>query len=94
MKVVNNRKSCTVIDCLEEMFEMYGISYVDIIQSDNGKEFRSQKLIDFAESIGGKVVHGSLRHPQSQGAVERVHLTVKDILHSLELKSGGTVSVH
>ena len=31
----------------------------------------------------GVVVHGSVRHPQSQGVVERVQLTVKDIVHSL-----------
>ena len=94
MKVVPNRETQTVIHCLEEMMDEYDVNRIHILQSDNGMEFRSSALKAFVEQRGGTIVHGSPRHPQSQGAVERVHLTIKDIVHSLIMKYGGSVAMH
>ena len=94
MKVVPNRTSSTVISCMEEFMEKYNLDALNIVQSDNGKEFSSSEFETFVSGMGGKIVHGAPRHPQSQGVVERVHLTIKDIMHSLVSKHGGDVIIN
>ena len=51
-----------------------------IIQSDNGKEFRDQ-VVNSLKIIwpGIEVIHGRPRRPQSQGSVERCNGDVQGI---------------
>lgn len=42
-----------------------------ILQSDNGREFKNLLMVDLINRWDGdrKIIHGRLRHPQSQGLV-------------------------
>ena len=53
-----------------------------ILHSDNGREFRNDLLFSTLakEWPGVKIVHGKPRHPECQGAVERVNRDIKDAL--------------
>ena len=54
-----------------------------IIQSDNGKEFRNQVLASLKIIWPGiEVIHGRPRRPQSQGSIERCNGDVQDIIGS------------
>lgn len=50
-----------------------------VLQCDNGSEFGAalQQLCDL---FGVKLIHGSVGHPQSQGATERTNQTFKDVV--------------
>jgi hypothetical protein len=52
-----------------------------ILQSDNGREFRAAVVEELCVLWPGlKLVHGRARHPQSQGSVERSNAEVKKLL--------------
>lgn len=52
-----------------------------VLQSDNGREFTAQVIKDMVEIWPQlTIVHGSPRHPQSQGSVERSNADVKQML--------------
>lgn len=54
-----------------------------ILQSDNGKEFRNEIVETLAASEHVKVTHGRPRHPSTQGAVERMNQTIETIYGKL-----------
>ena len=56
-----------------------------ILHSDNGKEFSNNLLFSTlaAKWPTLKIVHGKPRHPESQGAVERVNRDIKDSLFGM-----------
>jgi len=55
---------------LMDMFYMFDAPF--ILQSDNGHEFMKKIIQNLADIWPGmKLVHGKLRHSQSQGSVER-----------------------
>jgi hypothetical protein len=62
-----------------DIFCIFGAPF--ILQSDNGREF-SNKIIEAFKDLwpGLKLVHGKLRHSQSQGSVERYNQDVRDML--------------
>ena len=47
-----------------------------VIQSDNGGEFK-QAVNLLCKSLGVKIIRGSPYHPQSQGKVERSHISLR-----------------
>ena len=52
-----------------------------VLQSDNGREFTAHVINEMVEIWPGlTIVHGSPRHPQSQGSVERSNADVKQML--------------
>lgn len=54
-----------------------------ILQSDNGREFVAQVVIDLVSRWPHcKIVHGRPRHPQSQGSVERSNADVENMLRA------------
>ena len=71
---------------LYETFKNLGY---EIYQSDNGGEFISKEIEAIIEKLGGTFVHGSPRHPQSQGVVERVNGTLKKKLNTILDLYGG-----
>ena len=90
---VKSRKTSTVIENLQESFkklQKYGEVPINIIQSDNGAEFCSQKLKDFCLAVKINLIHGRVRHPQSQGCIERFHRSLKKNM-KLFIMSGKTV---
>lgn len=50
-----------------------------VLQTDNGKEF-GNLLEELCGHFGVRLIHGSVGHPQSQGATERTNQTFKDII--------------
>jgi len=52
------------------------ISAPEILQADNGREFRGAVYI-LLRKIGVKIKHGRPRTPQTQGLVERGNATVE-----------------
>ena len=64
---------------LMDIFCMFGTPF--ILQSDNGREFANKIIQNLADMCPGmKLVHGKLRHSQSQGSAERSNQDVRDML--------------
>ena len=53
-----------------------------ILQSDNGREFKNKLFVQSISSWDGdcKIVYGRPRHPQSQGLVEQANGTVENMI--------------
>ena len=51
----------------------------ELIQTDNGKEFTNKALDTYLEGIDVKYLYGSQYHLQSQGAIEALNKTVKNL---------------
>ena len=51
-----------------------------IFQTDNGTEFKNAELKTFLEKEGIKHIFSRPYHPQSNGAVEAVHKSIKKYL--------------
>ena len=52
----------------------------DVVRSDNGSEFRNALTHALFEAFGVVIQHGAVRHPQSQGSVERFNRTLLAII--------------
>ena len=52
----------------------------DKILTDNGKEFVNKEFKKYCDKKEIKLLHGRVRHPQTQGAVERYNRTIKELL--------------
>ena len=76
-------RSCTskaVSQALLKFFTQFGLPLR--IRSDQGSHFTAHVLRQTLESLGIDQVFGSAYHPQSQGAVERFHQTLKSMIKS------------
>ncbi|KAK7105840.1 hypothetical protein V1264_017168 [Littorina saxatilis] len=67
-----------VIGKLKDLFSRHGVP--EIVVSDNGTQFTSEKFQDFRHSWGFTHVTSSPRYPQSNGEAERSVQTSKTIL--------------
>ncbi|GBM42675.1 hypothetical protein AVEN_219132-1 [Araneus ventricosus] len=76
--------STSVVDALMQGFSR--LAFPKIIQMDKGRSFTSDLKQCFLQKLGGKVIHSSIHHPQSN-PVERFHRTVKRILRILCLEN-------
>ena len=52
----------------------------DVVRSDNGSELRSALTHALFGAFGVVIQHGAVRHPQSQGSVERYNRTLLTII--------------
>ena len=71
-------KKPKILQCIQNVFATFGVPA--IFQSDNGREFKNNYLITYLSSQKVKLIHGSVRHPQSQGLVERHNRELKNYL--------------
>lgn len=62
---------------------------ITIVQTDNGGEFRSETFQNKISEHGAVHVFGAPYHPQSQGSIERLNGTFKNILYRLWKEKGG-----
>ena len=78
---IQNHTAVEVARCLIEAFTMFG--FPDEILSDCGSEFMSDVMQVFLHEC--KVVHITCSpfHPQSNGALERLHWSVKNMLKAI-----------
>ena len=67
-----------MIAALRPMFARHGIP--EVLRSDNGPQYVSQEMIDFATSYGFTQVTSSPHYPRSNGLAERTVKTVKAML--------------
>lgn len=82
-----NQQYSTVINCLEEVFEQYGLP--DMMLTDNGSPWGNAgnyptyntvtytKIKKWLIQHQVKLIHGRPWHPQTQGKEERFHRTLK-----------------
>lgn len=63
-----------MVHCFEILFESEGSP--DLIQSDNGKEFKNSLMRYLLQKWGVTHLFGRPRHPQSQGQIERANQTL------------------
>ena len=70
----------TVVQVLVQFFTRYGLPKE--IQSDQGSNFMSGVFQQVMSELGIKQIKSSAYHPQSQGALERYHQTLKTMLRA------------
>lgn len=75
---LNSTTSSQVIAVLKTIFARHGIP--ETVRSDNGPQYSSQEFARFASSYGFSHVTSSPRYPQSNGQVERMVQTIKQML--------------
>ncbi|XP_006813838.1 uncharacterized protein LOC100371911 [Saccoglossus kowalevskii] len=69
-----------VVEALVHFFTRYGLPKE--IQSDQGSNFMSGLFQEVMHQLGASQLKSSAYHPQSQGALERYHQTLKNMLGS------------
>ena len=79
-------KAKPVIKALTNFFSTFGLAR--FLQSDNGSNFTSRVFSQVMESLAIKHIKSSAYHPQSQGALERFHQTLKAMLKKFCLETG------
>ena len=79
-------KAKPVIKALTNFFSTFGLAR--FLQSDNGSNFTSRVFSQVMESLAIKHIKSSAYHPESQGALERFHQTLKAMLKKFCLETG------
>jgi len=75
---LNSTTSKTVISSLKSIFSHHGVP--SVLMSDNGPQFDSSYMKEFANTYGFQHVTSSPHYPQSNGLAERTVRTMKDLL--------------
>ena len=70
--------SKAVISSLKAIFSRHGVPLV--LMSDNGPQFDSSDMKQFANTYGFKHITSSPHYPQSNGLAERTVKTIKGLL--------------
>ena len=78
---LHSKETEEVVEVLEKQFYLF--SFPTILQSDNGREFKSKKMAEFCKVHKIKQVHGAPRTPKTQGLVERNNRTVKENMKNI-----------
>uniref|UniRef100_A0A8C6PGU5 Gypsy retrotransposon integrase-like protein 1 n=1 Tax=Nothobranchius furzeri TaxID=105023 RepID=A0A8C6PGU5_NOTFU len=68
----------SVIRALTNFFSLFGLPRV--LQTDQGSNFKSELFKKVTQTLGIQHVMSSAYHPESQGALERWHQTLKSML--------------
>ena len=74
---LSSTTSRSVITALKSMFSRHGIP--DLLHSDNGPQFSSEELDQFAKSYDFLLSTSSPYYPQGNGLVERMVKTIKNL---------------
>ena len=78
VKLTNSTTSSTVIGHLRAIFSRHGIP--EVLRCDNGPQYSSTEMEQFALQYGFKLITSSPKYPQSNGFIERMVKTVKQLL--------------
>ena len=70
-------KGPNIVLCISQIF-IYGEP--EILQTDNGTEFKNKDVEGYLEAKNIKFIHGRPNHPESQDAVETFNKTIQDYL--------------
>ncbi|XP_065195680.1 uncharacterized protein LOC135827084 [Sycon ciliatum] len=63
-----------------------------VVRCNNGTEFVNQVVTSLYDAFGVEVRHGAVRHPQSQGGVERFNRTLLTLIRKIVQESDDWVS--
>ncbi len=77
---LRNIKAKTIMEALTKFFTMFGLP--KSLQSDQGSNFMSGQFQELMCELGIRQFKSSPYHPESQGALERFHQTLKNMLRS------------
>ena len=77
---LRNIKTKTIVKALVKFFTLVGLP--KSIQSDQGSNFMSGTFQQVMHELGIKQYKSSAYHPESQGALERFHQTLKNMIRS------------
>jgi len=77
---LNSTNSMAIPLALKTIFSLHGIP--SVLRSDNGPQFVSTEMKQFAESYSFMQITSSPKYPQSNGLVERMVQTVKGLLNN------------
>lgn len=72
----------TVLNALEGLMAPY-LTIIEVLQSDNGREFKNALFVAFGKRWKFKIVHPKPRNPQADGLVEQVNGQMQRILAKL-----------
>ncbi|XP_068229856.1 uncharacterized protein [Palaemon carinicauda] len=75
---IKNINAKTIIDQLVKIFTTYG--FPKTLQCDRGTNFTSKLFQQAMREFNIHNIYASAYHPQSNGALERVHQTIKNLL--------------
>ena len=77
---LRNIKSRTVVNALTKFFTNFGLP--QSVQSDQGSNFTSQVFKQVMQELGIRHHTSTAYHPESQGALERFHQTLKSMIRT------------
>ena len=75
---LGNIKSKTIVKALTKFFSLFGLP--NSIQSEQDSNFMAGIFQQVMNKLGIKQYNSSAYHPESQGALERWHQTLKNIM--------------
>uniref|UniRef100_A0A914Q7G3 Integrase catalytic domain-containing protein n=1 Tax=Panagrolaimus davidi TaxID=227884 RepID=A0A914Q7G3_9BILA len=81
LRPLKRKTAENVAEVLSQIFADFGPP--KILQTDNGREFKNSKVGSVCEKFGVKFIHGTPRHSQSQGSIERSNQDVENILQTM-----------
>ena len=79
--ILNTKTAEEICFHTESIISRYG--RIGILRLDNGREFDNNAMRSLANRYGVQLAYGSVRNPQSQSTVERLHSTLLGILRAL-----------
>ena len=83
---LRNIKAPSIVKALIKFFTLVGLP--KSLQSDQGSNFMSGLMQEVMYQLGIKRYKSTAYHPQSQGALERFHQTLKNMLRAYCLQHG------
>lgn len=83
---LRNIKAKTIVKALIKFFTLVGLP--KSIQSDQGTNFMSNLFQQITHELGIEQFKSTAYHPESQGALERFHQTLKNMMRSYCLEHG------
>ena len=83
---LKSKAALEVSNALESLFLTFGP--LTVLQCDNGKEFSNSVINDLCARFNVKLIHGRIRHLQSQGQIEHFKQTLtRDISKQMDAKN-------
>jgi hypothetical protein len=86
LRAIKSKKAILVANVIDEIIGIFGP--LEIIQSDNGKEFIAEVIQLLAERWKIRLINGRPRRPQTQGLVEQANSTVQARLSKWKREHG------